>query len=504
MMIMSRPKKVTCRSGRTNSDGKAYSAYHDLDERLKLAKEYKDNGYQLNEHLQEHHIDVERINQNAYILPCRTKNNDIKLVNFDFNQILKNNPNFSLRTMELSLYHLLYDDELKAKNARYEASRHYEDVKTMEDVYSNKNTAPLETILQIGKFGDDVPRELFIQCVNDFVSENNRRYPQAPIIDVSIHCDEQKNAVNNLDGDYVAHAHVRQVFYSYDKDGNKVPMQDKALEDMGFDLANPEKKKSRTNNRLVPFTDERREIWCQIVEKRYREYSHDENFTIDREPSKTNRFNVKVRDLENKAIAEKNADLTEKLTVLTSEISAKREVNNQLTDDNQRLNELNEDKKRRVAHNSEILKKQRADYDEICKVRAEQLDAIKQGDDIKQGLKAEIMAMQQKEAELSEKLTVLTNNISEISGLYEKDFEQFINSNFFKTQMRDAKYQAFIEVMQEWKPYFLHPSNLSELNISREAFEKIIDTMITDVYVEEIAPLVENPVIETHEHERNL
>ena len=527
--------KATRHSGRTNKNGKPYSAYHDLDERLKLSKEYKDNNYQLTEHLQEHHIDVERVNQNMYILPCRTKTGEVKLTPMNYNDILKNNPDFSLRDMELFLYENLYGKELEAKNARYAKSRHYEHIKSMQEVYEHEDFCPYETILQIGACGDDVPREVLIDAVKEYVAEHNKRYPQAPIIDVSIHCDEQKNAVNNLGGDYVAHAHKRQVFFTYDKDGNPTPNQNKALEDMGFDLPEPDKKKGRYNNRLMCYTAESRELWYDIAEQKMREYTHNPDFKIDREPIKYNYkrdVHSQIADMENIGIAnhnkklkqqsvelqttiecqnkeysanlgrnaklgraidekeKRNADLDETFTLLTREISAKTEDNNQLNIENQRLKTLNE--------------KQRADYDEMCKVRAEQLEVIKQGDEVKQGLKAEIMAMQQQEADLTEKLTVISSKLSEISGLYEKDFEQFINSNFFKTQMRDAKYQAFVDVMQEWKSDFLDPCNLRELNISRETFEKIINMMITDVYSYEIAPLIENPVIEAHEHERSL
>ena len=76
------------------------------------------------------------------------------------------------------------------------------------------------------------------------------------IIDWALHLDEA-----------TPHIHERHVFDCENSYGEKCPQQEKALEILGFDLPNPEKKKGRNNNRKMSFDAECRKMFFEICEK---------------------------------------------------------------------------------------------------------------------------------------------------------------------------------------------------------------------------------------------
>ena len=162
---------------------------------------------------------------------------------------------------ELKFYNEKFSDWLKAKNAIYERNRHKENIKTMEEIVrpnkkQKQQYEPTETILQIGKDGENISYEVFKACINDYMKKIIEKYGKnMTILDLAIHKEESS----------VYHAHLRRVWYAHDKNGNLYPAKDKALEELGIELPHPEKKKDRYNNRTIAQTEEERQIWYDVL-----------------------------------------------------------------------------------------------------------------------------------------------------------------------------------------------------------------------------------------------
>lgn len=274
-------------SGRTNSKGQAFNVNHN-DRKF---KQEKSAGY-------DRHIDTSRSDQNRY---STFKMEDPAIA-------LSVDPErFNLRNIELNFYKKHFGAHLEQTNAKYVKNRHRERVRTIEDVYTNPRTCPQETILQVGKDGDYQNEKLFRRMVSDYCSTYNEKYSRnSMIIDYAIHADETS-----------LHAHVRRVFYVRDKDGNFELAQNKALEQLGYDLPDPGQKRSKYNNRLQTFTDDLRESWYQTIEK------YDKSVKIEREPNNASRKHVEKLDYQ-KENAREQLDIAKKECDLWNSLSEER------------------------------------------------------------------------------------------------------------------------------------------------------------------------------------
>lgn len=63
------------------------------------------------------------------------------------------------------------------------------------------------------------------------------------------------------------HVHVRQVYDALNKYAELCPQQEKALEELGFELPDPTKKKGCFNNRKMSFDAECRKLFLDIGQK---------------------------------------------------------------------------------------------------------------------------------------------------------------------------------------------------------------------------------------------
>lgn len=89
------------------------------------------------------------------------------------------------------------------------------------------------------------------------VLENTKRYgSHVHILDWALHLDEA-----------TPHIHERHVFDAVNQYGELCPQQDKALEELGFELPDPIKKKGKYNNRKMTFDDECRKLFISICQK---------------------------------------------------------------------------------------------------------------------------------------------------------------------------------------------------------------------------------------------
>ena len=108
-------------------------------------------------------------------------------------------------------------------------TRHTDRQKTIEGIRENTKTCPEETILQLGNIDVTVDASMFVEIVAEYFEEFQRRYgSHIHILDWALHLDEG-----------TPHIHERHVFDDLNRYGEVCPQQEKALEELGFELPDP-------------------------------------------------------------------------------------------------------------------------------------------------------------------------------------------------------------------------------------------------------------------------
>lgn len=158
---------------------------------------------------------------------------------------------------ERAFYEKHIRQHLDAQNARYRAQRHAERVKSMDEYRRSPQTCPEEVILQIGKLGDTIPADMMARIIQEQINWEQQQFPGVKVLDVALHMDEQG----------APHIHERRAWIYTDKDGNLAISQNRSLEQMGVELPNPDKPRSRFNNRKQVFSRMCREHLLQICRK---------------------------------------------------------------------------------------------------------------------------------------------------------------------------------------------------------------------------------------------
>lgn len=193
------------------------------------------------------HIDAERTKLNVYwdCYQGYCLNGDTSERKMTFTEI------------EKAYYFEHYGDHVDAQNERNEKAGHAERNRTTDDVLKNNKTCPEESILQLGNIDCSVTPDILAKVVAEFFEEFEKRYgSHVHILDWALHLDEA-----------TPHVHVRQVYDALNKYGELCPQQEKALEELGFELPDPTKKRSRFNNRKMCFDAECRKLFLDIGQK---------------------------------------------------------------------------------------------------------------------------------------------------------------------------------------------------------------------------------------------
>ena len=241
------------------------------------------------------HIDAERARQNVYWDCYR---------GFTTHEFRENpeQPDFSFEEIERMYYYEHYGGHVEAQNARNEKTRHTERNRTVEDLLKNNKTCPEESIYQIGTMGESVPPDTLFSIVNEFYEEFERRFgSHIHIFDWELHLDAG-----------TPHIHERHVFDCENRYGELCPQQEKALEELGIPLPNPEKPKGRNNNRKQTFDAVCRTILFDIARRH--------GLHLDQEPSYGGRDYLENQDYILMKQKEQLAAQEQKLEELTLKI----------------------------------------------------------------------------------------------------------------------------------------------------------------------------------------
>lgn len=210
--------RATIHNGRTSHLGAFTPKHNDRNFNIKNAE----------------HIDPERVKNNRYW-------------NWTGKEI-------SFEDAEIAFYEKHISAHLEAQNARYRAQRHAERAKTMDEYRRSPQTCPEEVILQIGKLGDTIPADMMARIIQEQINWEQKQFPGVKVLNVALHMDEQG----------APHIHERRAWVYTDKDGNVAISQNKALEQMGIELPNPDRPRGRFNNRKQVFSRMCREHLLQI------------------------------------------------------------------------------------------------------------------------------------------------------------------------------------------------------------------------------------------------
>ena len=225
--------KLTRHNGRAGKNG-AYNPKHN-DRRFDIENS--------------EHIDIDRAKQNIY-WDCYTGLSSALTREKD-----KEN-DYSFEKIEQLYYFEHYADHIQAQNERNEKTRHTERNRTVMDLLTNNKTCPEESIYQIGTVDESVSGEVLAKIATEFFAEMEEKYgSHVHILDWALHLDEG-----------TPHIHERHVFDCENKYGELCPQQEKALEELGIPLPDPDMKKGKNNNRKQTFDAECRRMLFRICE----------------------------------------------------------------------------------------------------------------------------------------------------------------------------------------------------------------------------------------------
>ena len=193
------------------------------------------------------HIDAERTKMNVY-WDCYQ--------GYSLQSDKDERARFTFTEIEKAYYVEKYSDHVDGQNERNRKARHYDRVKTIDAILENNKTCPEETLLQLGNMDGAVSADVLAQVSAEYFEEFNRRYgSHVHILDWALHLDEA-----------TPHIHERHVFDAVNQYGELCPQQDKALEELGFELPKPNEKKGKYNNRKMVFDEECRKLFISICQ----------------------------------------------------------------------------------------------------------------------------------------------------------------------------------------------------------------------------------------------
>lgn len=217
--------RITTNNGR-HTKGRAYSPRHN-DRQFNLGKST--------------HID-----------PTRTADN------WNWQWLEKHGRQCNFEDAEREFYARYISDHLRAVNSRYEAQRHAERVKTIDEYRKSPQSCPEETIVCIGNREHHPDPSELLAAYLELQHWQQQTYPQLQVLDYAMHLDERG----------APHIHERHVWTYTDADGHLAVGQARALEQMGIQRPHPEQPRNRYNNAKQTYTQAVREKFAEICRQR--------------------------------------------------------------------------------------------------------------------------------------------------------------------------------------------------------------------------------------------
>lgn len=223
---MNESMRITTNNNRYSTGGRVYSPRHN-DRQFNLGKST--------------HID-----------PARTSNN------WEWTWLENSGLLCSFEDAEREYYNRYISDHLQAVNRRYEAQRHSERVRSLDEYRRAPQSCPEETIICIGNREHHPDPSELLAAYLELQHWQQKQFPQLHVLDYAMHLDEQG----------APHIHERHVWTYTDADGHLAVGQARALEQMGIERPHPEQPRSRYNNAKVTYTAMVRKQFVEICRQR--------------------------------------------------------------------------------------------------------------------------------------------------------------------------------------------------------------------------------------------
>lgn len=260
---------------------------------------------------------------------------------------------YTLKRLEDKQYKDLFGEYFEEQNERHRKKRNHKRVKTIEEYRDADKYTIAETVLQVGNVEDGDFKQLlmskgvseneaekkYVELVDDFVNRFQEKYAgHLTIYSVSSHMDEAS-----------LHSHIRWNLYAVDENGVKSPNHSKALEQLGVELPEPNKKEGRKNTRLVTFTNEMRDMFEDVADEHLKVYGVE----IDRERNENSKHvsiqEYKANKKEKNKLDKQAREIDEKRTNVNKRVKEVNEMieklNNRSKSLDKRANELDEREK---------------------------------------------------------------------------------------------------------------------------------------------------------------
>lgn len=164
----------------------------------------------------------------------------------------------SFEDAEREFYARYISDHLRAVNTRYQAQRHSERVKTIDEYRKAPQSCPEETIVCIGNREHHPDPSELLAAYLELQHWQQQTYPQLQVLDYAMHLDERG----------APHIHERHVWTYTDADGHLAIGQARALKQMNIQRPHPEQPRSRYNNEKMTYTQAVREKFAEICRQR--------------------------------------------------------------------------------------------------------------------------------------------------------------------------------------------------------------------------------------------
>lgn len=192
------------------------------------------------------------LGKSTHIDPARTSNN------WEWQWLENSGLLCRFEDAERIFYARHISDHLQAVNSRYEAQRHAERVKTIDEYRRAPQSCPEETIVCIGNREHHPDPSELLAAYLELQHWQQKQFPQLHVLDYAMHLDEQG----------APHIHERHVWTYTDADGHMAIGQARALEQMGVQRPHPEQPRSRYNNEKMTYTQAVREQFVEICRQR--------------------------------------------------------------------------------------------------------------------------------------------------------------------------------------------------------------------------------------------
>lgn len=259
----------------------------------------------------------------------------------------------TFKETEDEFYQNNFNNWLNNSNKKHIKNRHKKRMRTMKDIQQTQRYAPEEIIFQIGNKDnfDETEGEIFSEAMNDYLEWFQSEYGEnVQLLSAAYHADET-----------TPHFHIRQIYLAHDENGDLMPNQTKALEELGIQRPDPTKKKSRYNNPKMTFTERNRQKLIEICKNRGLEIDTEvenpsqkhkdlleyktQKLKEEKQELSENNYNLRQENLDllknNKEIREENKELKNNNINLSLENRRLEDKNKKLEEENKKINREN-------------------------------------------------------------------------------------------------------------------------------------------------------------------